>query len=201
MPLRDRAVVELEKDGRTGEFHLPGASVTNGLEREMLFGARGQLAQGLFDLLTGTGGGEGSTGVDVDAGMGKDLITVEANHGSERDDYSPALKWGDGSGDEQWDISPTSGHPQDLQAVLQWYARNSTTDSKQPAKLYWGPYSDGTYAATGGIFDPIDVVVLDCTTNWDVQERVSDYEVTITLRRTETFSDVEFDLGSLVPDF
>lgn len=204
MPLRDRAVIELEKDGRVGEFHLPGASTTNALEREMLFGARGQLVREAFSLLTGGGGGEGRAGFDLDAGQGRDQITLEFSHGSEGT-YSPPLQWGDGSGEKPYDV--TGGHAQDQEQALQWWARNSKTDSKNPGKLYWGGWSDGTYADSPGMFgEPIDVVVLDCTTTQDIDEtaRGIEFEGTVVVRRTQT-TDLElpdgFDLSALVPDF
>lgn len=188
MPLRDRAVVVIEAEGRRGEFHLPGAESTNDLDREMLLGNGGQVISTLQDLIPFIGGGgTNRTGYNIDAGQGRDEYRLAFETGGERS-YSPDLQWGDGSaGDTKWDADPQNDHPQKLEQIFQYYSRIGTTDSRRPAKLYWGEWSDGTYCDAPGVFgEPIDAVVLNLNTE-NKNDDPAGFEGTATLARTDSF--------------
>lgn len=165
MPLTDRAVLELDHADadRTGEFHLLGVEPTEQLERSSLFGNRGQIITQLSDVapLVPTLGEE-AAGYTIDAGAGEDLLTLSFEGGPGRDDLDS--QWGDGSGGTgqanatRWDATDADAITK--AQILKWWARTSRTDSRNAARLYWGEWSDGTYADQAGIFDePIDVVV------------------------------------------
>ena len=208
MALRDRAVLVVETtddndETRTGEFHLIAAESDSSLNREMLIGNRGQIISGLADVAPLVPDLFGNAeGVNIDAGQGQDELVLQFENGQERDaEADPAPQWGDGSGGtSRWDA--TGAHPQTKEQVLQWWLRTSSTDSRSPARLHWGEWTDGAINGEEGLFgEPIDCIVLSVDTDWEHDEP-SAFTGRVELLRTGSFPEVEggFDFDDILGD-
>lgn len=199
MNLRSDAVLELDRSDApngTGVFTLQNVEQTHELQREMLIGNRGQVISGLSDIapfapdLLGDG-----AGVDIDVGQGNDSqsFDFEVVPNPSQSDF----RWGDGSGDSQFDLP--DGHQQDMAELLQEYVRVSNTGSANPARLYWGPFDDSTHGPGGLFGKPFRCIVLDLTTTPADHDEPSAFTGTISLRRTNSFPDVDVDIDT--PDY
>jgi len=74
------------------------------------------------------------------------------------------------------------------QVLENWVAR-TRTDSFGQAKLYWGEWSDGTYAAEAGAFGrPMNVAIREASLNSpEVDQDVNTFEGNLTVERTSIF--------------
>jgi len=172
MPLRNKAVLELVGDPVTapdgtdaagaGVFHLPATEDTTEFDKQMLIGNRGQALQELFSLAP-IGGGQGANGAGYNLDFGQGLQTFQLSFKLVQDgDPVDPDQWGDGSGTPPLDA--TGEHRQTQLQTLSFWARTTRTGSARTAKLYWGDWTDGTYAASAGAFGrPIDVRIMSVT--------------------------------------
>lgn len=197
MNLRSDAVLELDRDdapGGTGAFTLQNVEFPHQLERQMLIGNRGQVISGIADIaplapdLLSDG-----AGVDIDVGQGNDTPTVEFE--VVPNSTGSNFQWGDGSGNSRYD--QPNGHEQDMAELLQEYCRVSKTGSQNPARLHWGPFSDGTYGDAGLFGEPFPCIVVSVTTKPSQKDDPSALTGSITLRRTSSYGGVDISL----PDF
>jgi len=204
MAIRDRAVLVIDKGTADGplEFHFTQFEQAGSLARQMLIGTQGgQLLAALVDFiptdigagLAGFLGGEAS-GLTIDTGMGEDTITIEHEITS-----GSTAQWGDGTQSESDPATATSAayaHEQTKADVLREQARTARTDSRGPATLHIGEFTDGsvTADATDGLFDPIPVTVLDISPR-DTLGDPSAVTLEVTMKRVKELPDIDLDAG------
>jgi hypothetical protein len=199
MPLRNEAYLEVQGDSVTapdgtdasgaGVFHFPNVESTQEFTKQMLVGNRGQVISEIASLVPGSPGeGADGAGFNLDFGQGLQTFTlsfslIEAN--------TEPTDWGDGSGSAPLDAA-SDGRQTQLQ-TLGWWARKTRTGSQNTAKLYWGDFSDGTYAASAGVFNgPINVRIVSVTLPYQKDEP-SRSTPEIELARTSTAPDIISD--------
>jgi hypothetical protein len=208
MSLTDRAVLVIDrgKDAGPLQFHLNGPQQTGALNKKMLVGNRGQLLAELADHVpVDLGGlaGSNAAGLSIDAGQGEDLFELSFEL-TPRPDASPAFQWGDGSrspGDPitQRDMTGSGEVRAQLQ-MLRYHCRQARIDSRSPARLHWGEWTNGFIdggSLTGisqGVFGtPIPVTVLEVVPRDDRDDTA--IQVSLLCQRVKEFPGVDFSEG------
>lgn len=201
MALRKRAVLELEVEDRTGEFHMLHPSETGELNREYLMGDRGQMIREAIDILEDDAGGQEGWSLDVGQGQDQIQLQFEAGHDPDPHDGIP-LQWGDGSsGIDRWDA--TGAHPQTMMQVFRWWCRHARADSfRSQALLHWGEWTDGSIDGVEGIFgEPIPVKINSVRLERGT-DAPSSFTPTVEMERTKAGIDPDDENNPLsVPDF
>jgi len=197
MPLTQKAVLTVERDVATAEFHLrPELSATATLQKQPLVGPAGQNIRGFIGLLTGESAA--SEGVEIDLGAGEALVELRHEFGEDGTQWgvpNPTATQVSNAALSQLDVTGES--PSRRANFFEWWIRHSTTDSRGGAKLYIGEYSDGTYATDPGIVgSPADVSIQ----SHDVPLLDADQEAARTLTVTVRFTDGD-TVDDVTPDF
>lgn len=203
MPLRNKAYLVLEtSEMGEGVFELESAEESGDFDRQLVIGNRGQFLQGVSDLApVAPSFGEEGAGYNVDLNSGTDVWTLDFE--VVRDSTGSAPRWGNGStGTSREDAQ--GAHPQTQIQVLRYWVRTARTDSENPARLYYGDWSTGRFAASSGVFDaPIPVVVNSVTPRWE-RDDPSAAKGTVELLRTDEMPDFSGDdiplIGDLLDD-
>lgn len=148
----DTAYLEVEEgDGTTGVFEFSTGLKTSGeLDKNYLMGSRGQYIQEIWDQSDALGEidarAERRAGFWIDGGAGNYSQRVEFETGL--DD----VEWGDGSGGTgpdnvtARDASGSGVKPQSRKNVLELWLAKTLTDSRNPARFYYGEWTDGNQA-------------------------------------------------------
>lgn len=162
MPLTNKAylvLVNTSQFNEDGIFELTSIEVEEELNREMLLGNRGQAITGISNAvpILPQFGSEGS-GINVDGGAGRDVITVTAEITQPEDGIGSGPQWG---GETSSDLpADAQGRPPLTQAqILKNWARTTTTDSFKAGRLHWGEWTDGRFGELGAFDEPIPVVI------------------------------------------
>lgn len=153
----DTAYLELEDASGVGVFEFSiGLQTSGDLDKSFLMGERGQYIKEIFNLTDELGEIDGlidrRSGFWVDGGAGNYRTTIQFRTGLED------VEWGDGSGG----TGPSNVHPRDAsgadvkplsrnQVLGLWLAR-TLTDSRNPARLYYGEFATGKHHASAGAF-------------------------------------------------
>jgi hypothetical protein len=154
----DTAYLEVEDNTSTAVFELSLGLRTSGeLDKNYLMGSRGQYITEIFNVSDSLGEIENDT-VDRRAGF---WVDGGAGNYSERIEFETGLEdveWGDGSGG----TGPTNVTPRDASGadvkpltryhILSLWLARTLTDSRNPARLYFGEWSDGTHHPEAGAF-------------------------------------------------
>lgn len=155
----DTAYLELEDNTSTAVFELSLGLRTSGeLDKNYLMGSRGQYIQEIWDQSDALGEidalAERRAGFWVDGGAGNYSERIEFEAGTEGE----SIQWGDGSGgDGQDNVTPRDASGAGVKPLTRyhimslWLAR-TLTDSRNPARLYFGEWADGTYHSEAGAF-------------------------------------------------
>jgi len=186
------------------EFHFESNfEIRAELAKQALLGNRGQVIGELFSALSD--GSDGADGITIDAGQGTDEVTITHEPVVGDDSvWGPVTSQG---GSKTTDsalpgahISPPAFDPETRAYTLKNALRVTRGDSVRDSfELYVGPWSDGTYAASGGRFgEPIPVAPKDCTVT-DPEDDPSAAEVSVTLQRTSDVGGIP-DIGNIIPD-
>jgi len=192
MPLRDRAILVLDRGGQTAEFEFDTASTEREeLEKEMLIGPTGGTLQTVADLAPFLGGdGVDAEELVVDAGLGSAQTTLSVDI-IQRKSGNEAL-WGDGSrspSDPITEDDAAGGHPHAKFQILKYWLRTTRTDSESPATLHWGEWTDGTYGSAGVFGAPAEVFVRSVSGSWQ-EDNPSRIEATLTVQRADATPDI-----------
>jgi hypothetical protein len=155
----DTAYLEVEDNTSTAVFELSLGLRTSGeLDKNYLMGSRGQYITEIFNVTDELGEIENDTvdrraGFWVDGGAGNYSERIEFETGLE------AVTWGDGSGG----TGPTNVTPRDASGadvkpltryhILSLWLARTLTDSRNPARLYFGEWADGTHHPSSGAFN------------------------------------------------
>lgn len=154
----DTAFLEVEDTTSTAvfEFHI-GLSTSGELDKSYLMGSRGQYITEIFnqtDII-----GDIQSTQDRRAGF---WIDGGAGNYSERLQFESGLddvQWGDGSGGTgPSNVTPRDASGADVKPltryhVLSLWLSRTLTDSRNPARLYFGEWADGTHHADAGAFN------------------------------------------------
>lgn len=212
MPLRDKAVLEIDIDGgsTTGEFHLKEDLTDSGTVTKMyLMSNRGQMFREAFDIGTDLLADEvedadleNRKGYHVDGGSGhyRTTLSFAASSGD---------RWGDGtSGTSKTDA--TGSDPIVMKQVFEWYVSQSKSDSSGGTRLYIGEWTDGTHSSSAGVFGQPMPVAINESNITDDPDNPSSIEGSIELTWTSVFPDVDLngaiqdgldDIAALIQDF
>lgn len=193
MSLRDKAILEIEWDGRTGVFVMrEDLEDTEEAERNFLMAERGQYIQEIWSEIVDVSDAlpdpaDRRTGFHVDGGAGRHgwNLSWTTSFGE------PDEQWGDGSSDPNDDsdfskYDATGCHPVVKKQVFANFIAQSRTDSWGQATLHIGEWTDGTYSDESGIFGPAAVVIEEGRLEKSGQEPIS-FDGTLQARRTELF--------------
>lgn len=166
----DTAYLEVEDAQSTAVFELNIGLRTSGeLDKNYLMGSRGQYITEIFNVSDSLGEIENDTvdrraGFWVDGGAGNLTERIEFETGLE------AVQWGDGSGGTgPSNVTPRDASGADVKPVTRyhvlelWLAR-TLTDSRNPARLYWGEWTDGSkaeHASAGAFNQPMPCAVIN----------------------------------------
>lgn len=179
----DTAYLEVEDNQGTAtfEFHT-GLQTTGQLDKNYLMGERGQYIQEIYDQSDSIGEMDSSAqrraGFWLDGGAGNYSETVTFETGL--DD----VEWGDGTGGTGKDnVTPRDASGPDVKPltryhVLSLWLTRTLTDSRNPARFYYGEWTDGNQAEhseAGAFNQPFPCAV----TNWnpDTQDAYDDRSV------------------------
>jgi hypothetical protein len=155
----DTAFLEVEDSTDTAVFELSLGLRTSGeLDKNYLMGSRGQYIQEIWDQSDALGEidalAERRAGFWIDGGAGNYSERIEFEAGTEGE----SIQWGDGSGgDGQSNVTPRDASGAGVKPLTRyhimslWLAR-TLTDSRNPARLYFGEWADGTYHPEPGAF-------------------------------------------------
>lgn len=167
MPLHNRAVLEVDAFGRTGVFEFREHEPNRELTHDYLVGGRGQVISELYaqasdlapDDILPDAGLDRRAGFHLDAGAGRNQFNFTAKVGTGDDD----LRWGDGSSSagssNEYDAEGET-NPKTKRDVLYRWLAEARTDSGGQLRLYFGEWSDGTYADTAGVYGEPKTVAL-----------------------------------------
>ncbi|GGK74512.1 hypothetical protein [Haloarcula sebkhae] len=172
--LTDSAILEVDVVDETGDTRTCAFQVKEELEdtgnvaKTYLIGSRGQYLRAAYEIADKTVPGEladenteSRRGYFVDGGAGQYVEQIAGKAG-DRD-----LQWGDGSTDptDPNDISKYDATGCDTLAqkqIFEYVISQSKTGSLGQARLYWGQWSDGTYADSAGAFGrPLTVAIIE----------------------------------------
>ena len=155
----DTAYLEVEDNTSTAVFELSLGLRTSGeLDKNYLMGNRGQYITEIFNVTDELGEIENDT-VDRRAGF---WVDGGAGNYSERIEFETGLedvRWGDGGGGTgPSNVTPRDASGADVKPLTRyhilslWLAR-TLTDSRNPARLYFGEWADGTHHPSSGAFN------------------------------------------------
>ena len=201
MPLRDRAILEIDLRGenRTGVFEFREVEDTREITREFIMSQRGQYVNEIWDFMfehDGIGdlpepeGVQRRAGYHIDGAAGSDTVAISFTAALDQD-----LRWGDGSSDpddpeDYSEFDAQGSHVLVKRQVLAYYLREARTDSGGQARLHIGEWTDGEYSDDEGVFgEPINIVIPEAS-----MERSENSPATIEGR-------LEVVRTSVVPDF
>lgn len=156
----DTAFLEVEDNQSTAVFEFSiGLQTTGELDKNYLMGSRGQYITEIFNVTDALGEidatAERRAGFWYDGGAGNYSIRLNFEAGNEEN----PIDWGDGSGGTgEANITPrdASGagiHPLTRNHILSLWLSRTLTDSRNPARLYYGEWADGTHHPNAGAFN------------------------------------------------
>jgi len=193
MTLTETAYLTIDDGTSVAEFELRlDLEETAEINKTFILSNRGQYVQEIYEQIvddTDLATDQRRRGYHIDGGAGEWSHTLVFSTGLE-----DAI-WGDGAGGTgpdnvtQTDASGPEVDPLARKQVMeQWIAR-TRTDSFGQAKLYWGEWSDGTYATSAGAFGrPMNVVIREASLNSpEIDQDVNSFEGNLTLERTSIF--------------
>ena len=190
----DTAYLEVEDNQGVGvfEFNL-GLKTSGELDKNYLMGSRGQYISEIWDQSDALGEidalAERRAGFWIDGGAGNYSERLEFETGLED------VEWGDGTGGigidnvTQRDASGADVKPLTRYQVLSLWLSRTLTDSRNPARLYWGEWATGKHHPNAGAFNQ----AMPCAvTNFQPEMPDTDGESPSTMRGT-------IELSLLVP--
>lgn len=153
----DTAFLEVEDSQSTAVFEFSiGLSTQGELDKSYIMGQRGQYITEITNLSDQIGDitsvQDRRAGFWVDGGAGNYSERLQFETGLED------VTWGDGSGgDGPSNVTPRDASGADVKAltryqVLALWLSRTLTDSRNPARLYWGEWATGDYHAEPGAF-------------------------------------------------
>lgn len=195
----DTAFLEVEDSQGVGVFELSiGLQTAGELDKTYLMGPRGQYIKEIFNLTDELGDLKSGT-TDRRAGF---WVDGGAGNYSERIQFETGLEdvtWGDGSGGTgPANVTPRDASGADVKPLTRyhvmslWLAR-TLTDSRNPARLFFGEWADGTHHAEAGAFNQ----AMPCAvTNFqpelpDTSEGPSSFSGTIEVSMLTPFADYD----------
>lgn len=154
----DTAFLEVEDTTSTAVFELNiGLSTSGELDKSYLMGPRGQYLSEIFNVTDVLGDIESTqdrrAGFWIDGGAGNYSERIQFETGLED------VTWGDGSGGTgPSNVTPRDASGADVKAlsryhVLSLWLSRTLTDSRNPARLYFGEWADGTHHSESGAFN------------------------------------------------
>lgn len=155
-----RVVAEMDVDfggsigETTGVFHFYGdVEVDEQIRTGFLVGKRGSSVNGIIQDHAEAGEPK-RKGAHIDAGGGQHALQLNfRGWEGATDSEGTALQWGD---DPNPGLSRTSATGADATSqvnVFNEYLRVGTFDSRNPIRVRYGEFSDGTYASESGVLD------------------------------------------------
>lgn len=159
MPPLQRAILRIKADvdgdgtKETGEFHMMGNLVaTPSIRTGFLVGGRGSSLLSIISNLVGAGDSLRRQ-FFIEAGGGAHAIEIEfSSWEGAQDEAGNPVQWGNtGLGGTVGDA--TGEDPISQIDVLMWYQMVADVDSREPAVLEYGEFSQQ------GRYDPLDVVI------------------------------------------
>ena len=192
MTLTQTAYLTVQEGNNEAVFELRlDLEETADLNKSFIMGDRGQTIQEVYEQFLGDDeeleGKNRRAGFTLDGGAGEWQHTLSFSTGLEDRDVT----WGDGSDDPQKDASGPDVHPLTRKQIMESWLARTRTDSANPARLYWGEYTDGRFEGTAGAFNqPMFVAVNEYNiSSPDVNRDVNTMDGTVTLSRIALFPD------------
>lgn len=216
MPLRERAVLEVDRGDSTAVFEFAdGLEETTTVEKRYLVSERGQYAQEIWDQVSDFDPRDETTedvlpetnrriGYHLDGGAGSKERTISFTTGNEAD----SIMWGDqesATGPDNVTVTDASGagvSQYDRLDVWRYWMAEARTDSQVIGRFYYNQWSDGTYGTDAGAHGkPMPVVVTQATAETRVEaEGVTGIEGTVTLLHASEFPEAVDDAIDSVTD-
>lgn len=191
-----RVVAEMDVDfgpsggPTTGVFHFYGdIEVDEQIRTGFVVGARGSSVNAVIQDSAGAGEPK-RKGAHVDIGGGQHALQLQFRgwEGATDADGEP-LQWGD---DPEPGVSETSATGADATTqvnIFNHYLRVGTFDSRNPIRVRYGEFSDGTYADENGVLDDhLSCVVESPSLKRDAEEGTT-FTGSLTFVETLTASD------------
>lgn len=192
----DRVVAELDVDfgGSTGEvtgvFEFYGdIEVEESIRTGFLVGQRGGQVNAIIQDSAGAGEPK-RKGAHIDAGAGQHALTLSFRgwEGATDKDGNP-VQWGDDPDEGVSKTSATGANATTQVNLFQHYLRVGTFDSRTPARVRFGEFSDGTYADEDGLYDDYLPMVIENPSLKRSAEESGTYTGQVTFVETLTSSD------------
>lgn len=196
----DTAYLEVEDDTSTAVFELSiGLSTSGELDKTYIMGERGQYISEIANITDVIGDIESlqdrRAGFWIDGGSGNYSERVNFETGLE------AVTWGDGSGG----TGPSNVTPRDASGegvkpltryhVLSLWLSRTLTDSRNPARFYFGEWTDGNqpeHAEAGAFNQPMPCAVTNYQPEMpDVSESPESFSGMIELSLLVPFADYD----------
>ena len=169
---------DVDEDGtnESGTFDLSkGIEISPGIRTGDLIGQAGSAAASVIDYISGSE--DGRAGFNLDAGGGAKVAEINFSSFEGSDG-----QWGDGSDNAAADASGEAVFRQ--MSVLFRYLDRGTFDSRGPAVLEWGEFSES------GEFTPLQVSPEEPTVSFAAEEESSVFDGSITLVSTRDISEL-----------
>jgi len=193
MTLLQTAYLTIDDGANVGEFELSiNLEETAEINKTFILSNRGQYIQEIYEQIVDDSDiatEQRRRGYHIDGGAGEWSHTLTFQTGLEN------VTWGDGSGGTgpdnvtENDASGENVNALSRKQVLENWVARTRTDSFGQAKLYWGEWSDGTYAAEAGAFGrPMNVAIREASlSSPEIDQDVNSFEGNLTVQRTSIF--------------
>jgi len=188
MTLTEQAYLTVREGENEAVFQLRiDLEETADLNKSFIMSDRGQTIQEVYEQFLGDdedfSGKNRRAGFTLDGGAGEWTHTLSFSTGLED------ARWGDDSNDPQKDASGPDVNPLSRKQIMESWLARTRTDSANPARLYWGEYTDGRFEGECGAFNqPMFVAVNEFNlSSPDVNQDVNTMEGTITVSRIALF--------------
>jgi len=188
MTLTEQAYLTVREGENEAVFQLRiDLEETADLNKSFIMSDRGQTIQEVYEQFLGDdedlSGKNRRAGFTLDGGAGEWQHTLSFSTGLED------ARWGDDSNDTQKDASGPDVHPLTRKQIMESWLARTRTDSANPARLYWGEYTDGRFEGEAGAFNqPMFVAVNEFNlSSPDVNQDVNTMDGTITVSRIALF--------------
>lgn len=196
MTLESRAYLVLQDGANEGVFEFNAQlEISSELDKSFIMAERGQYVREIFNQANIIGDidnvADRRAGYHIDGGAGswQETLSFEVHQDNN-------VSWGDGSGGNgadnvtERDASGTGIPMETRKNVFELWLARTLTDSRNPARLHFGEWTNGRFNESGVFNQPLPVAVTNHNLEPDIQEP-SNLTGSITMQVITLFADID----------